>query len=191
LTWNLLNDPLQALQKGDPEPFEAFVPQGLGALKGFFQRRGADSDEAEDLAQEVLMKLVENLDRYSPNGHFAAYVFQIGRNAWIDNRRKRAARPSAVSMASADDEDGATLIEPIDHARQPLERLADADEAERVHQALASLPQGQRDVFEMGVIQELGYVEIGDLLSIPVGTVKSRMFHALRNLRGLLGELPS
>lgn len=191
MTWNLLTDPLQALQKGDPEPFEAFVPQGLRALKGFFQRRGADSDEAEDLAQEVLMKLVENLDRYTPHGQFAAYVFQIGRNAWIDNRRKRAVRPSPVSMASVTDEDTPLQLDPIDPARTALERLADADEAERVHLALASLPQGQRDVFEMGVIQELGYVEIGDLLSIPVGTVKSRMFHALRNLRGLLGELPS
>lgn len=186
MTWKESNDPLEALQKGDPEPFEAFVPEGLKALKGFFQRRGAKPDEAEDLAQDVLMKLVEHIDRYAPAGRFTAYLFQVGRNAWIDNRRKRAVRPGLVSMASESDGEE-QRPEPVARLQDPLERLSNVDEAGRVQAALAHLPAGQRDVFELGVIQELGYGEIGALLDIPVGTVKSRMFHALRSLRGLLG----
>ena len=191
MTWQLPNDPLEALQKGDPEPFEAFVPDGLKVLKGFFQRRGAGADQAEDLAQEVLMKLVEHLDRYTPEGRFTAYVFQVGRNAWIDAQRKRAVRPTAVSMVAPGPEGDELLVEPADDARSPLDRLATADEAERVRLAVQSLSPGHRDVFELGVVQELGYGEIGRLLDIPVGTVKSRMFHALRSLRGALGASPS
>ena len=197
MTWQLPTDPLEALQKGDPEPFEAFVPDGLRVLKGFFQRRGAGADQAEDLAQDVLMKLVEHLDRYTPEGRFTAYVFQVGRNAWIDAQRKRAVRPVSVSMVvpgtgGASGAEGDTLrIEPADDARSPLEQLATADEAERILAAVQGLSPGHRDVFELGVVQELGYGEIGRLLDIPVGTVKSRMFHALRSLRGALGASPS
>lgn len=191
MTWNLSKDPLEALQEGDSEPFEAFVPEGLKALRGFFQRRGAREDEAEDLAQDVLMKLIENIDRYRPDGRFTAFVFQVGRNAWIDDRRKRAARPGALSMTAPNDEQDAILNEPVDESRGPGDALAMSDEAARIRSAILHLPEGQRDVFELGVIQELGYGEIGEQLGIPVGTVKSRMFHALRSLRGYLGVTPS
>jgi RNA polymerase sigma-70 factor (ECF subfamily) len=53
-------------------------------------------------------------------------------------------------------------------------------------QALAELPQGQREVFELGAVQGLPYGEVAELLGIPVGTVKSRMFHAVRRMRQLL-----
>jgi RNA polymerase sigma-70 factor (ECF subfamily) len=57
-----------------------------------------------------------------------------------------------------------------------------------LERAVASLPPGQREVFELGVMQEMGYAEIGELLGIPVGTVKSRMFNAVRRLRESLGD---
>ena len=62
------------------------------------------------------------------------------------------------------------------------------EEMGRLQEGVATLPDGQREVFEMGVLQDMGYAQISELLQIPVGTVKSRMFNAVRRLREFLGD---
>lgn len=186
--WNLDQDPLQALREGDSAPFEGFVPRGLVGLTGFFRRKGAGHQEAEDLAQEVLMRLVQHAKTYEPRERFAAYVFRVARNSWIDSRRRQGSRPKLGSMAT--DDDGVLLPDPVDPTAGPTKLAEDADEAERVRAALGNLSPAHREVFELGVVQELPYSDIGDLLDIPVGTVKSRMFHALRALRSILEPEP-
>ncbi len=182
--WNLDPDPLEALRDGDPGPFEAFVPEGLVALTGFFRRKGAGHQEAEDLSQEVLMRLVQHAKSYEPRERFAAYVFRVARNAWIDGRRRQAARPVLTAMGA--DSDEPLPPDPVDPAVGPNQVAETADEADRIRRAVADLSDAHREVFELGVVQELPYAEIGSLLDVPVGTVKSRMFHALRSLRSLL-----
>lgn len=186
--WNLSCDPLEALSKGDSGPFEDFVPVGMAVLAGFFRRKGASVEEAEDLSQEVLMKLIQNAAKYQPDGRFSAYVFRVGRNAWIDRRRREGARPvlGPLEVASADGDQPAFVREPADPGRAPGEALEVSDEAARVRRALGELSAAHREVFELGVVQELPYPEISSALGIPVGTVKSRMFHALRALRAAL-----
>ncbi len=70
-------------------------------------------------------------------------------------------------------------------------RPADSEDdgaGERVRLAVASLPPGMRDVVELGVFQDLPYAEVAEILGIPAGTVKSRMFNALRKLKELMNE---
>ena len=68
----------------------------------------------------------------------------------------------------------------------PVREAAGREVRAHLTQALAELPQGQREVFELGAVQGLPYGEVAELLGIPVGTVKSRMFHAVRRMRQLL-----
>jgi RNA polymerase sigma-70 factor (ECF subfamily) len=189
--WHFEKDPLVALRDGDPGPFEAFVPEGLASLTGFFRRQGAGVAEAEDLSQEVLMRMVQRIDKYESQERFAAYVFRVARNAWIDSRRRRAARPQPIRLETEDGEDGIFKMDPIDPGAGPAHHMEVADEANRVAAALRNLSQSHREVFELGVLQELPYVEISALLDVPVGTVKSRMFHAMRTLRELLEDTPT
>ena len=184
--WHFETDPLAALRDGDPRPFEAFVPEGLVGLTGFFRRQGADHSESEDLAQDVLMRMVQRAATYESQERFAAYVFRVARNVWIDSRRRKAARPKPVRLETEDSDAARIKIDPIDPGAAPGHKLEVTDEANRVADALAHLSPNHREVFELGVLQELPYVEIGQLLSVPVGTVKSRMFHAMRTLRELL-----
>lgn len=186
--WNLPCDPLEALRGGDSGPFEDFVPLGLAALGGFFRRKGATREEAEDLSQDVLMKLVQNATNYQPDGRFAAYVFRVGRNAWIDSRRRAGARPQLTGLETpgSDGESLRLVREPIDPGQTPGQALEVSEQAGLVHAAMAALSPAHREVFELGVIQELPYPEIARAIGIPVGTVKSRMFHALRALRAAL-----
>lgn len=175
-------DPLSALRDGDPTPFERFVVLETATLFGFFRRLGAPAEEAEDLAQETLLKLYRNAQRYEARERFSSFVFRVARNAWIDSQRRRAVRPErAAGDGGDDDPDRAARVT----AQQPDAGagLDGRTRAAALLDALGALPEGQRAVFELGALQELPYEEVSEVLGIPVGTVKSRMFHAVRRLR--------
>lgn len=189
-TWDSDRDPLVALQAGDPAPFEAFVVAASATFLAFYRRLGVTPSEAEDLVQEVFLKLFRHADTYQPSGRFQAFAFRIARNAWIDRNRRRATRPrlvggTASGNSEADESDELFLQEPAT-LPSPGALAERKEEAGRVEGALAQLSEGQRLVFELGVVQELAYSEIARVLEIPEGTVKSRMFHAVRKLRSLL-----
>jgi len=189
-TWDADRDPLAALRGGDASLFEDFVRREAGPLTGFFVRLGAGADEAEDLAQETFLKMFRARDTYQPRERFTAYAYRVARNAWVDRVRKSAARPRAAAGWDPG-LDGPPAEERIpDRGAEVGRELGLREEAARLTAALTQLSEAQRAVFELGVVQELSYPEISAALEIPVGTVKSRMFHAVRKLRGLLGEEP-
>jgi RNA polymerase sigma-70 factor (ECF subfamily) len=178
-------DPLDALRGGDPAPFEAFVAEWSGRLMGFFRRLGAGRSEAEDLTQDVFLKVYRSTSTYQARSAFGAYVLRVARNAWIDRRRRQAVRPgSNPTGPAADGEPERELGDP--RAEDPTLRAQTAEEALRLRAALAHLSPVHAEVFELAVLQERPYAEIAELLDIPVGTVKSRVFHALRKLRAEL-----
>ena len=188
--WDLPTDPLLALRAGDSRPFEAFVRAGVPALLAFFGRLGVAHEEAEDLVQDVFLKLYQHAPRYRGEERFRAFCLRVAKNVWIDRGRRRGARPKERSLGPLEDgDDGPGVAETLaSPAPGPVERAAVREDAGRLREAVAALPEGQRLVFELGVLQELSYAEIGSILTIPTGTVKSRMFHAVRKLRELLTE---
>ena len=180
-TWDSARDPLAALRRGDPVLFEAFVEGEAGTFLGFFQRHGAGRTEAEDLTQEVFLKLYRNAAQYQPQGTFEAYAMRIARNAWIDHNRRKVARP-VVELPE---------LEPRARTHEPGARLERREEWQRLRAALASLPPAQAQAFELGVIQRRPYEEIARELGIPEGTVKSRVHHAVLRLRKALTQEPT
>lgn len=178
-------DPLDALRAGDPRPFEAFVAQWSGRLLGFFRRLGAGRSEAEDLTQDVFLKVYRSTSTYEARQALGSYVLRVARNAWIDRRRRQAARPGGSTLdAGREDEPAREYRDP--RAEDPTARVERGEEARRLRAALSRLPATHAEVFELAVLQERPYAEIAELLGIPVGTVKSRVFHALRKLRAEL-----
>lgn len=188
--WDADRDPIAALREGDPSLFEEFVRTESGSFLGYFLRQGAEPNEAEDLAQDVFLRLYDHAETYEPRERFGAYAFRVARNAWIDRRRRGVARPGHLSLQTST-RGGEHLAESLDDQREEVGAdLVRHEEARRLRAALARLPEHHRSVFELGVLQELPYPEIGELLDIPVGTVKSRMFHAVRKLREALEPAP-
>jgi RNA polymerase sigma-70 factor (ECF subfamily) len=184
-SWDAETDPLAALREGDPGPYEAFVRAEAGAFLGFFRRLGAGRHEAEDLVQETFLKMFHAASRYQPRERFTAYAFRVARNAWIDRQRRRGSRPPLA----ADGGEDVPAREPASPGREdPFEYAVRDEEAERLRAAMVLLPETHRSVFELGAMQGMAYAEIGELLGVPVGTVKSRMFHAVRKLRAALEE---
>ncbi len=173
-------DPLVALRTGDVAPFEAFVRAWTRNLVAYFCQQGAGLSRAEDLTQEVFLKLYQGAARYRPAERFQAYCFRTARNVWIDDCRRSAARADAMARVETH-RWGEVRPDP------GADLLFEEDER-RLRVLLDGLPGGQRRVFELALLAELSYAEIGALLAIPVGTVKSRMFHAVRRLRSAWKE---
>lgn len=176
-------DPLVALRAGDPAPFEGFVRAATRDLTAYFCQQGAVLNRAEDLTQEVFLKLYQRAARYQPQERFTAYCFRTARNVWIDDCRRAAARTEGALVRAK--------LEPVEWVgarTDPAAGLLCEEEELGLRALLGRLPCGQRRVFELALLAELTYAEIGALLSIPVGTVKSRMFHAVRRLRSAWQE---
>jgi RNA polymerase sigma-70 factor (ECF subfamily) len=186
-TWDLDRDPLAALRDGDTRLFEEFVRTEAGTLVGFFRRLGAGASEAEDLTQEVFLKLFQSARTYQPQRAFGAYALRVARNAWIDHRRRRAVRPAPAPAQGEDEGDAQDLFARTASAEASPESLAERrDELLLLAAAVRQLPERQLAAFELAVIQGLPYAEIGELLDVPVGTVKSRVFNAVRRVRAAL-----
>jgi RNA polymerase sigma-70 factor (ECF subfamily) len=190
-SWDGMQDPLAALRAGRPAPFEDFVRSETRTFLAYFVRLGATRSEAEDLVQETFLKLfrsaASSATSYDVRGQFAGYAFRVARNVWIDRiRRTRGAGPGAMGDVT---EIQAAVDHRLDRAPAgPEEGLVRRESAAVVREAVASLSDGHRAVFELAVIEELPYAAIAEALDIPLGTVKSRMHSAVARVRGALDE---
>jgi RNA polymerase sigma-70 factor (ECF subfamily) len=112
-----------------------------------------------------------------PRAKFTTFLFLMARQVWIDELRRRK-RIGRLADALAREP------EPPNAASGPPPERGGLD----VASAVAALPEAMRQVIELGVYQDLPYAEVARILNIPAGTVKSRMFNAIRMLRAWLGE---
>lgn len=191
-SWDGTQDPLAALRAGRPAPFEDFVRSETRTFLAYFVRLGATRSEAEDLAQETFLKLfrsaaASSATSYDVRGQFAGYAFRVARNVWIDRlRRTRGAGPGPMGDVT---ETQAAVDHRLDRSEAtPEEGLVQRESAEVVREAVASLSEGHRAVFELAVVEELPYAAISEALEIPLGTVKSRMHSAVARVRVALEE---
>ncbi len=157
------------LAAGDREALGEIVRRHQGALVNFFRRMGARTHEVDDLAQETFLRLYEYRARYQPTGRFTNLLYVLARHAWADLGRKSLRTPVADEEAIA--------------AHSVESRIAGADAKLDVEQALTTLSDKLRVVVVLNIYQHLTYAEIAEVLDLPLGTVKSRMFLALRELR--------
>ncbi len=179
-----------AFKHGDVSAFTTLVDRHRDAVVTYFSVMSRDRDLAEDLAQELFVKLFRHRNDYEPKAAFKTYVFSLARNLWIDAYRSRRRYASQQSLDASAGDDAPALGERLEAEIERPETGAErAETAERIREAVAKLPPDMREVFVLGAVQERDYAEVAETLAIPVGTVKSRMFHAVRKLRVLLGSL--
>ena len=176
-----------AAARGDVSAFDELVSRYRGSLVLYFERRVRDAGLAQELAQEVLLKLWTARHRYAPLGKTGPYLFTIARNHlfnWLDARSRR---PAAESLDDATDQLFARLPRTASTEQAALQSWIGAE----LRRAIEELPPGLREVVRMSRIQGLKYGEIAERLGIPVGTVKSRMHYAVSRLRKRLDGLLS
>jgi RNA polymerase sigma-70 factor, ECF subfamily len=155
----------------DRHAFAVLVRRHQKMLLNFFIRSGVQYD-AEDLVQQTFLRLYRYRDRYLPRAKFTTFLFLMARQVWIDELRRRS-RTGRLADALAREP------EPPNAAGGPPPERGGLDIAD----AVAALPEAMRQVVELGVYQDLPYTEVAHILGVPEGTVKSRMFNAIRMLR--------
>jgi RNA polymerase sigma-70 factor, ECF subfamily len=158
------------------EMFQSFAPR----VKSYMMRQGADPTTAEELAQETLLMVWRKAGLYSRDkGSASTWIFTIARNLRIDRLRREVPwqeLPEGHDEISSDDPN-------------PEEIVSTWERQERTQAALATLPDDQKAVVSLSYLEGLSHSEIAERLSLPLGTVKSRMRLAYQKIREAVEDL--
>lgn len=175
-----------AYKAGDADALGTLMERHKAAVYGYLLRLTGRPDAAEDLFQDVFLKLVKNPGAYNEREKFRAWLFTVARNAAMDLFRRESSR-GEVSLYGDGVKPG-----PADTLASAEPGPADAFYGKalgaRIDAALASLSEDQREVFYLRHYSELSFKEIAEMLKVPIGTVLARMSRAAAQLRKKLGE---
>lgn len=175
---------------GDAAAWEDIVRQFNRRIFNICYRFTGSADQAEDLTQEVFIKMYRTLSSYdTERGAFVSWIATLTRNLLVDNFRKakqeRATDSLDASLAS--DEDGPSLADRLeDKAATPEARVQTQQTQKAVHQALQKLSPELREAVILRDLQDMDYREIAQILRVPEGTVKSRINRGRTELGRLL-----
>lgn len=175
---------MELVKASDFAAFDELYNRYSGIIRRFLFSLTWDQETAEDYLQEVFLRLYRAREQYEATGKFSNYLFRIAKNYYLGQARKKKARGQEMLLSDGDpfrDIRANERIEPEVHLIEDYRRW-------RIRQAVSSLPENQKLVFVMSHFHDMKYAEISDALGIPVGTVKSRMFTAVKTLRQTLKE---
>lgn len=172
----------------DKEAFNELVRRHSKPLINFFYRLTWNQSSAEDLAQEVLIKLVETASRYEARSKFTTFLYTVARNLWIDKLRSGKAGVHLISLDNPIDSDGEKPLSELiaGENREPVEVAATEETVTRVKKLLSALPDEQRVILNLTYFEGMSYQEVAEVLDIPLGTVKSRLHAAIAKLKEMV-----
>ena len=159
------------VRAGNVGRLESLFDRHHRALFRYFMHLSPNRAASEDLVQEVFFRILKYRHTYQPEMSFRAWMYQIGRNAYLDHAgrdRGEVALPEKVEFSSPE--------------ALPDRQAQTRQEAAMLHRALAELPREKREVLVMSRFLDLKYDEIASVLKCEVGTVKVRVYRALREL---------
>ena len=169
---------------------EAALPH-LNALFNLALNLTRNRKDAEDLVQETYLRAFRFFDSYQPGTHIKAWLFRILRNTFINRYRAARVRPEEVDFDKVELAYDTLVDQQFIENKQPPspEKLVlDGVLDEEVEQAMTALPEEYRSVVIMALVEELSYKEIAAALSIPLGTVMSRLHRGRKQLQVALME---
>jgi RNA polymerase sigma-70 factor (ECF subfamily) len=161
---------MERIKGGEQQAFTLLIQRHQSPLLNYFRRLGANND-AEDLVQDVFLRVYRYRDRYVHKAKFTTFLYTVAWHVWADRWRKR---------------QRAEKIEERAKQEMPAESEANLEHVQNTldaQQALTLLPDKLRIVLIMSIYQGMRYNEIADILQIPAGTVKSRVFLAMNRLK--------
>ena len=184
-------DLMLLVKNGDDQAFSELVIRYEKRIINFFYRLIFDYQKSEDLTQELFLKLYRYRRKYADTASFQTFIFRIARNLWIDYLRKHKNKFNETSLNSSDvsiRESGMSLRNNRTFA-DPSVIMERRDLQKLVIAAVQSLTQEEQMILTLSIREKMKYKEIGRILNVPEGTVKSKVFYAYRRLRNKLGDI--
>jgi len=176
----------------DLTAFDEIVERYQHKIYGYVKRLVGNETDAEDITQEVFLKALNSLHRFREESSLQTWLFRIATNLCRDAHRRRQREKGWLSLWRQADEQNETeeggIVDPQDDRFNPEKLLLHEELSAMLSQAIEQLPLAMREVLILHDVEQMPYEEIAQALGVPLGTVKSRLFHARARLRESLAN---
>ncbi len=160
----------------------------------FFERRGLNCDESQDLAQETFLNVFRGLSAFDRRSSYKTWIFQIAANTWKNALRRKSTNKRRAIEVSLDEDSGMQRASPrsdrtpegASRADGPLDSVLEAESLELVRSAVNALPPRMRRCVQLRIYQQKKYQEIAGIMQLSIQTVKSQLHQARKRLRNQL-----
>lgn len=175
---------VSALKGGDNE-FEELVRRYQRPIHSYVSRMLNDYESALDVTQEVFIKVFNSLDRYSSDYKFSTWLYRIAHNAAIDHMRRNSGNLQSIETETSD---GAYELQIESSLPSPELEQERSEWRAEIEAVVKCLPAAYRELIVLRHSQDLSYDEIAEITSLPLGTVKNRLFRAREMMREVFIE---
>jgi len=170
---------------GNTQVFSRLIDNYKNMVYNLAYRMSNNSHEAEDISQEAFLRAYQSLARFNPSYKFSTWLYQITLNIIRDRFKKK--ELNYVSLdAPIETDDSEFYPQPANSINNPEQIIAQKEDVQAIQQAILSLPLKYREVLVLRHLQDLSYIEIANILKIPSGTVKVRLYRAREQLKKIL-----
>jgi RNA polymerase sigma-70 factor (ECF subfamily) len=166
----------ERLLEGDLGAFDVLYERHERHLLGFIRKHLADAQEAEDALHDAFLAVLRESEARRSASSFRAWLFQIARNLCLNRLRSRQRAARALEVAAGADSVGEA------GPHHPQHALEQREVSEALRHAVSRLPSGLAELYQLRA-GGMSYEELAQVLSVPLGTIKSRMHEMLRRLR--------
>lgn len=172
---------------GNTQMFSRLIDNYKNMVYNLAYRMSNNSQEAEDISQEAFLRAYQSLTRFNPSYKFSTWLYQITLNIIRDRFKKKGLNYVSLDTPIKTD-DSEFYPQPLDSTNDPEQIVARQEDARAVQQAINSLSLKYREVLVLRHLQDLSYIEISNILKLPQGTVKVRLYRAREQLRKILSD---
>lgn len=178
---------IRRAQQRDEAGFDVLIGAYGPRLFGYLARLTGSRQRADDLLQEVFVRVVRRIGDYEHDGRFDAWIFRIATNVARDHVRLSKRRRHIDGADAGSQDNGEAIRRVADHHGGPPDAASEArDELDRLQEAMATLSPGEREVICLRHFSGMSFAEIAELMGTPIGTALARAHRGLGRLRALM-----
>jgi len=177
------------VKAGDEPAFDYLVQKYRRPMVSFMYRMAHNAAAAEDLAQEVFLRVYRSRGSYEASAKFTTWLYRIATNLAVNHARDtRHERPENMASLDEPDEETGTTMDVADTSPNVEEKLVKQERLKAIRQKVENLPERQRLAVLMHKYQQMDYKQIGEVLNLSESATKSLLFRAYETLREQLKE---